>query len=73
MLFEVSRDAKLSLQEQDKDDLQLIEGDVSIGIEDGLPSIQFCDRVYQILYQDSPPKSPEIFVSEEHFNKYWGN
>ncbi|MBA0549084.1 hypothetical protein Golob_020142 [Gossypium lobatum] len=51
MLLGASRDPKLSLQDQDKDDSQLIEGDVSIGIEDGLPSIRFSKRVHQILYQ----------------------
>ncbi|MBA0732937.1 hypothetical protein Gogos_016996, partial [Gossypium gossypioides] len=45
MLLGASRDPKLSLQDQDKDDSQLIEGDVSTGIEDGLPSIRFSERI----------------------------
>lgn len=51
MLLGASRDPKLSLQDQDKYDSQLIEGDVSTRIEDGLPSIRFSERVHQILYQ----------------------
>ncbi|KHG28638.1 Type III pantothenate kinase [Gossypium arboreum] len=54
MLLGASRDPKLSLQDQDKDDSQLIEGDVSTRIEDGLPSIRFSERVHQILYQSFP-------------------
>ncbi|MBA0779736.1 hypothetical protein Gotri_003950 [Gossypium trilobum] len=51
MLLGVSRDAKQSLHDQDNDDLQLLNGDVTTGIEDELPSIRFSEMVHQILYQ----------------------
>lgn len=33
------------------DDIQLLEGDVIVGIEDGIPSIRFLDRIHQLLYK----------------------
>ncbi|MBA0661829.1 hypothetical protein Goklo_006070 [Gossypium klotzschianum] len=33
------------------DDLQILEGDVTIGTEDGLPSIRFSERIHQALYK----------------------
>ncbi|KAK5824867.1 hypothetical protein PVK06_019653 [Gossypium arboreum] len=33
------------------DDLQILEDDVTIGMEDGLPSIRFSKRIHQALYK----------------------
>ncbi|KAK5833934.1 hypothetical protein PVK06_017800 [Gossypium arboreum] len=51
MLLGASRDTGKSVIGQDNDDLQLLDGDVTTGTKDGLPSIHFSDRIHQILYQ----------------------
>ncbi|MBA0696071.1 hypothetical protein Goari_002658 [Gossypium aridum] len=53
MLLGVSRDAKQSLHDQDNDDLQLLNGDVTIGIEDELPSIRFSEMAFHDLWDES--------------------
>ncbi|MBA0562457.1 hypothetical protein Golob_007500 [Gossypium lobatum] len=44
--------SELGWKSFEEDDSQLIEGDVFIGTEDGLSSIRFSDRVWQILYKN---------------------
>ncbi|MBA0561068.1 hypothetical protein Golob_017922 [Gossypium lobatum] len=39
------------VQGSEKNDLQLLESDVSIGTEDGLLSIRFSERVHQVLHK----------------------
>ncbi|MBA0600260.1 hypothetical protein Gorai_006455 [Gossypium raimondii] len=44
MLLGASSDTEKNMIEQDNDDLQLLDGDVTTGTEDGLPSIRFFDK-----------------------------
>ncbi|PPD87755.1 hypothetical protein GOBAR_DD15299 [Gossypium barbadense] len=43
---------QLAVQDKDEDDVQLLEGDVIVGTEDGMSSIRFSNRVHQILYKN---------------------
>lgn len=45
------RMAGLDSKEKEDDDIQLLEGDVIDGTEDGIPSIKFSGRVHQLLYK----------------------
>ncbi|MBA0702641.1 hypothetical protein Goari_020437 [Gossypium aridum] len=39
------------MHEKEVDDLQLLERDVTVGMEDAMPSIHFSDHVHQTLYE----------------------
>ncbi|PPD79552.1 hypothetical protein GOBAR_DD23522 [Gossypium barbadense] len=51
MLIGSKRSSRKEVLETDVDDVQLFEGDVTVGTKDGIPSIRSSDRVHQILYK----------------------
>ncbi|MBA0765611.1 hypothetical protein Gotri_014773 [Gossypium trilobum] len=51
MLIGSKRSSRKEVLETDVGDVQLFEGDVTVGTKDGIPSIRSYDRVHQILYK----------------------
>ncbi|KAK5839380.1 hypothetical protein PVK06_008159 [Gossypium arboreum] len=51
MLIGSKRSLRKEVLETDMDDVQLLEGDVTVGTEDVIPSIKSSNHVHQILYK----------------------